>query len=262
MRRKCPTRRSKPRFFPGVPAARRGPADGREVGGWSERSPAKWPGPHTVDFVAVTLNRHTRTERTDHRGERGANLTNTARGTPLDLADLRHDQDFDKPRCCEASRPVGPSGPQASRAPSDFFRGERKECGCRSAPASSQTTAVPAPVKNTGGGALATSNLILRSPPKAGVSKDGHMTAPWFETRSFGALLTMRPSRLVERACTTLRSFPSPPEFIIGPRFARTRWPGQAPAGIQRWVPACAGTRGELAISRHTRLRRMGPEPR
>ena len=109
------------RAFPGVPAARRGPADGRQAGGWSERSPAKWPGPHTVDFVAVTLNRHTRTERTDHRGERGANLTNTARGTPLDLADLRHYQDFDKPRCCEASRPVGPSGPQASRAPSDFF---------------------------------------------------------------------------------------------------------------------------------------------
>jgi len=44
--------------------------------GWRtvRRSPAKWPGPHTVDFVAVTLNRHTRTERTDHRGERGANL--------------------------------------------------------------------------------------------------------------------------------------------------------------------------------------------
>ena len=37
--------------------------------------------------------------------------------------------------------------------------------------------------------ALATSDLILRSPPQAGVSKDG---GPWFETRSFGALLTMR----------------------------------------------------------------------
>ncbi len=35
---------------PGVPAARRGPADGRPAGGRSERSPAKWPGLHTVDF--------------------------------------------------------------------------------------------------------------------------------------------------------------------------------------------------------------------
>ena len=106
-----------------------------------------------MDFVAVTLNRQTRTERTDHRGERGANLTNTARGTPLDLADLRHDQDFDKPRCCEASRPVGPSGPQASRAPSAFF-----EAGG----SNFQKTADPAPVKNTGGGALA-----WREPAKA-----------------------------------------------------------------------------------------------
>jgi len=28
---------------------------------------------------------------------------------------------------------------------------------------------------------------------------------------------------------------PSPPEFSIGPRYARTRWRGQAPAGIQRF---------------------------
>ena len=38
--------------------------------------------------------------------------------------------------------------------------------------------------------AAAHSVLILRSPPKAGVSKDGRV--PWFETRSFAALLTMR----------------------------------------------------------------------
>ena len=40
--------------------------------------------------------------------------------------------------------------------------------------------------------ALAISALILRSPPKAGVSKDATRDCPWFETRSFGALLTMR----------------------------------------------------------------------
>ena len=33
-----------------------------------------------------------------------------------------------------------------------------------------------------------------------------------------------------------LRSSPSPPEFIIGPRCARTRWRGQAPAGIQLFL--------------------------
>jgi hypothetical protein len=43
MRRKCPTRRSKPRFFPGVPAARRGPAeadrlaDGQKIAGQMAR---------------------------------------------------------------------------------------------------------------------------------------------------------------------------------------------------------------------------------
>ena len=150
-------------LFPGVPAARRGPADGRQGRRTVRRSPVTWPGPHTVDFVAVTLNRQTRTERTDHRGARGANLTNTARGTPLDLADLRHYQDFDKPRCREASRPVGPSGPQASRAPSVSFEAGGGIADVGSVPAPGQTTAYPAPAKNTGGGALATSDLILRS---------------------------------------------------------------------------------------------------
>jgi len=35
--------------------------------------------------------------------------------------------DFDKPRCREASRPVGPLGPVAFRAPS-AFGGARLEC--------------------------------------------------------------------------------------------------------------------------------------
>jgi hypothetical protein len=47
---------------------------------------------------------------------------NTARGTPWDLADLRLYKRLDKPRCREASRPVGPSRPRASRAPSVLFR--------------------------------------------------------------------------------------------------------------------------------------------
>jgi hypothetical protein len=37
----------------------------------------------------------------------------------------------------------------------------------------------------------ASPRLILRSAPKERVSKDG--AAPWFETRRFATLLTMRP---------------------------------------------------------------------
>jgi hypothetical protein len=47
------------------------------------------------------------------------------------------------------------------------------------------------------------SALILRSPPKAGVSKDG--AAPWFETRSYAALLTMRPGE-TEGAATSCQA--------------------------------------------------------
>ena len=64
----------------------------------------------------------------------------------LGLADLRL-FGFDKPRCREASRPVGPFGPLASRAPSVFSRA-----------AEIKTTACPAPLKNRGGGALALPN--------------------------------------------------------------------------------------------------------
>ena len=42
------------------------------------------------------------------------------------LADLRHYR-FDTPRCREASRPVGPVDPTASRAPSVLF--ESGGCG-------------------------------------------------------------------------------------------------------------------------------------
>jgi hypothetical protein len=57
----------------------------------------------------------------------------------LGLADLRHalpalepereasTQDFDKPRCREASRPAGPLGPLASRAPSVGAGGKRSK---------------------------------------------------------------------------------------------------------------------------------------
>src|SRR5512147_3123666 len=68
--------------------------------------------------------------RSDHRGMLGSKPINTARGTPWvwrtcgtlcrslePERKVRH-KDFDKPRCREASRPAGPIGPLASRAPS------------------------------------------------------------------------------------------------------------------------------------------------
>src|SRR5207237_10851720 len=64
---------------------------------------------------------HRRVTNGDHRGRCGANLKHRARDA-WDLADLRHLKDFDKPRCREASRPVGPSGPRRPARPR-FFSG-------------------------------------------------------------------------------------------------------------------------------------------
>ena len=73
----------------------------------------------------------------DHRGRCGASRLNTARGTPwvwrtcgtlcrsLEPERKARHKDFDKPRCREASRPAGPIGPLASRAP--FGWGGRQE---------------------------------------------------------------------------------------------------------------------------------------
>src|SRR5258707_13839209 len=61
-------------FFPACLPHAEAPLTADKAGGGSDRSPAAWPGPHTVDVVAVTLNRQTRTERIDHRGGGGGNL--------------------------------------------------------------------------------------------------------------------------------------------------------------------------------------------
>jgi hypothetical protein len=74
--------------------------------------------------------------------------SNTARGTPENLADLRFTRrsaqarrraDFDKPRCREASRSVGPLRARRSARPRSY-RGS----------ALVETTACPGPIKNTG----------------------------------------------------------------------------------------------------------------
>jgi hypothetical protein len=65
-------------------------------------------------------------KRSVHRGRCGIDLPNTARGTPKGLADLRR-LGLDMSRCREASRPVGPFRPKASRAPSHFCEGIAEE---------------------------------------------------------------------------------------------------------------------------------------
>jgi len=69
-------------------------------------------------------------------------------------------------------------------------------------------------------GATASLRLILRSATKLRLSKDG--AAPWFETRSFGALLTMRPRGAIARSShlqiPELRHDVLPPRM---PRLAR-----------------------------------------
>ena len=83
---------------------------------------------------------------------RGANLE-TPRAGRRGTGGLAADR-FDKPRCREASRPVGPVDPTASRAPSVLVRGRRIADDERG-----RTRRRP---KNTGGGALACLRLILR----------------------------------------------------------------------------------------------------
>ena len=102
-----------------------------------------------------------------HRGPCGANLTNTARGTPWDWRTCGT-TGFDKPRCREASRPAGPiSDPCASRAPSVLNRERADGMGMR------PTRGRP---KNTGDGAWPNfywkqdicTELKLSSPAQAG----------------------------------------------------------------------------------------------
>jgi len=128
------------------------------------------------------------------RGRRGANLTNTARGTPRDRRTCGY-SDFDRPRCREASRSAGPLDPTASRAPSFF---ESRGFSRRSASsATAENAAHPGPDKEQGR-CRAPSLSLMQSIAKRCVSKDeaGHRFS-WFETHSFGALLTMRGHRLL-----------------------------------------------------------------
>src|SRR5262245_24686495 len=135
-------RRSKPRRSRRFERCAEGP-DGRWLDA-RQRRPARVPGSSTVVAYSYAC--------TDGPGDlRGADRLNTARGTPrvwrtcgfaLLIARTRatsEAQDFDKPRRREASRPVGPFGPLASRAPSVLSG----RCG-----SSPKTTAYPAPQRN------------------------------------------------------------------------------------------------------------------
>ncbi len=83
-------------------------------------------------------------------GDGAEQASNTARGTPWVWRTCGTNKRFDKPRCREASRPVGPFGPLASRAPS--VGGGRQE--------TRTTGLLGASTKNTGDGAWACRTLL------------------------------------------------------------------------------------------------------
>ena len=164
MRRRIPRRRSKPRR---VRRAVRtpGPPDG-PVGRSACLSAHARPsgrGP-PVERRGVCNGRSERTG-LPPRPARSKPI-NIARGTPSVWWTCVSNC-FDKPRCREASRRVGPSGPLAFRAPSDFEGGQ------------SWKTAYPGPVKNTGAFACllhppmeGEGRLIARDPPPPGEGEE------------------------------------------------------------------------------------------
>ena len=122
-------RRSKPQR-PGAPAARRGASPATVRKAWSEAPrdrlgskrwlslPSRQGGrPETVRPPGAL-----RSKPNKHRA-RDALGTADLRLARLKLDRAKAGTDFDKPRCREASRPAGPSGPPASRAPSVLIFG-------------------------------------------------------------------------------------------------------------------------------------------
>jgi hypothetical protein len=117
------------RSGPGARAARRGLSDGQwpaalSVAGRSDRSKRAtcddkaWA--RSLQRWSVTTRQRGRDERTTTWDVSGANLKHRARDAG-ELADLRF-RHFDKPRCREASRCVGPARTRRSARPR-FFRG-------------------------------------------------------------------------------------------------------------------------------------------
>ena len=120
--RRCGTksRRSKP-LRPGAPTARRGapmtagPATGHRLPA-PRLGPQRWiGGPSNSRGKAGRLKREV------HRGRGGANLK-TPRAGRHGNGGLAALSDFDKPRCREASRSAGPSGPWRPARPRYFSR--------------------------------------------------------------------------------------------------------------------------------------------
>ena len=126
------SRRFKPRFVPAcLPHVagphRRGPWC-RSTASHSPLGPQRWIGLQK------------RPEMGSPPGAVRSRPRNTVRGTPWLWRTCGY-PDFSMPRCREASRSVGPSGPNASRAPSVLL----ESCGRRNA-----TRACPGPTKEYG----------------------------------------------------------------------------------------------------------------
>jgi hypothetical protein len=127
-RRRCgafhPNRRSKPHRPGSLFRGPRGPVMAGTATGHRFAGPGLGP-QRWIGSLPIRKERQGRLKRSVHRGRDGANLTNTARGTPWKRRTCGF-TDFDRPRCCEALRSAGPSGPLAFRAPSVLFEAAAK----------------------------------------------------------------------------------------------------------------------------------------
>jgi hypothetical protein len=130
-----PTRRSKPRMIPACCRTPRAPLTaGKPAGGQKHR----WLSSQGSNGWRVTDS--------SLRARDASGLADLRRAAPNPdlIGGRRALQDFDKPRCREASRPVGPHDPLASRAPSVL-------AGAGGFP----NDGVPGAANKQGGGALA-----------------------------------------------------------------------------------------------------------
>jgi hypothetical protein len=151
-------RRSKPQR-PGALAARHGasPAMGAGTVGSARQS----FGPEAVD--RSPRRKDGGLKRSVHRGRCGANLPNTARGTPWQRRTCGN-SDFDKPRCREASRSAGPSTLFAHTAQTCVRPGPWRPARPRSLrERAAKGLRRPRAAKNRGGGALPARGLTRRN---------------------------------------------------------------------------------------------------
>ena len=97
------------------------------VRGWRSKAPGSSTAAAAFERVIARLPGPSRSKPIKHRARDAFGFGGLAAVLHRSLEPGRavSTQDFDKPRCREASRPAGPLGPRAPRAPSVFLRAMR-----------------------------------------------------------------------------------------------------------------------------------------